>query len=122
VVGVVGGIGAFIPYFALAVGMVPAVVLSAAQHQDVLHPLAAAGVFAFGMAVDNLLVTPSVIGKSVGMHPVIIILSILIFGTLFGFLGIIFAIPIAAVIKVLFLELLARYKKSSLYSAQPEGQ
>jgi len=118
-VGIAGGIGAFVPYFALASGMVPAILLSAAEHQDVLHPVLAAGVFAFGMAVDNVLVTPRIIGRSVGMHPVIIILSILVFGTLFGFLGVIFAVPIAAVVKVLAQELFQRYKASALYADGP---
>jgi len=121
IVGIAGGIGAFIPYFALASGMVPAIILSAASHGDIRHPLAAAGVFAFGLAVDNVFVTPKVIGKRVGMHPVLIILSILIFGTLFGFLGVIFAVPIAAVVKVLAEELFAKYKQSELYAGKTEG-
>ncbi len=121
IVGIAGGLGAFVPYFALASGMVPAVILSVAEYQDLLHPLAAAGVFAFGLAVDNVLVTPKVIGKSVGMSPVTIILSILVFGTLFGFLGVIFAVPIAAVAKVMGGELFSRYKASELYTGQMKG-
>ncbi len=119
IVGITGGLGAFVPYFALASGMVPAVILSAAAHQDLLHPLLAAAVFAFGMAVDNVFVTPNVIGKRVGIHPVVIIFSILVFGTLFGFLGVLFAVPIAAVVKVLAEELFARYKTSPFYTGGP---
>jgi len=116
IVGITAGIGAFVPYFALASGMVPAVVLSAAEYNDLWHPIAAAAVFAFGMAMDNIVVTPHVIGKRVGMHPVTIIFSILVFGTLFGFLGVIFAVPIAAVVKVVAQELFERYKASGLYA------
>ena len=120
-VGIAGGIGAFIPYFALASGMVPAMILMFAQHGDPSAPLAAAAVFGLGLAIDNIFITPNIIGKSVGMHPVVIILSILIFGTLLGFLGVIFAVPIAAVVKVLAEELFARYKHSELYTGQTEG-
>jgi len=122
IIGIAGGIGAFIPYFALASGMVPGMILAAAKYGDFAHPLAVACVFAFGMAVDNIIVTPKIIGKSVGMHPVLIILSILIFGALFGFLGVIFAVPIAAVAKVLAEELFARYKQSELYTGSMEGR
>ncbi len=120
IIGIAGGIGAFVPYFDLAVGMVPAVIVSGAFYQDVWHPVAAAAVFAVGKAVDNVLITPKILGVRVGMHPVMIILSILVFGTLFGFLGILFAIPIAAVVKVLCQELFARYKASPLYTGQTE--
>jgi len=119
VVGITGGLGAFVPYFWLASGMVPAMVLAAAAYQDWWHPIAAAVVFAIGSAVDNIIVTPKVIGKSVGMHPVIIILSIMVFGSLFGFLGMLFAIPIAAIVKVLFQELFQKYKQSELYTGRP---
>ncbi|MFW6159466.1 MAG: AI-2E family transporter, partial [Planctomycetota bacterium] len=122
VVGVAGGLGAFIPYFALASGMVPAIVLTAIEYANpLLGAAAAAVVFAVGMTIDNVLVTPRIIGRSVGMHPVAVILSILIFGTLFGFLGVLFAVPIAAVVKVLAQELFARYRSSALYAAEPTG-
>jgi len=118
VVGITGGLGAFVPYFALASGMVPALLLSAAQYQDLRHPVAVACVFAIGFIIDSTLVTPRVIGKSVGLHPVIIILSILVFGTLFGFLGVLFAVPIAAVVKVFAQELFARYRASEFYRGE----
>jgi len=120
IVGVTGGLAAFVPYFALAAGMVPAVILSFAQYQDVWHPLAAAAVFGAGIFVDNVFVTPKVIGTRVGMHPVTIILSILVFGTLFGFFGVLFAIPIAAVVKVFAHELFTRYRASALYTGGNE--
>ena len=118
IIGITAGLGAFVPYFSLASGMVPAMVLSVAEDGNAWRVLIVAGLFAFGMTVDSVFVTPRVIGKRVGMHPVAIILSILVFGTLFGFLGVLFAIPIAAVVKVFVLELFARYKASALYSAE----
>ncbi len=116
VIGIIGGLGAFVPYFALVSGMVPAIVLTFAQHQDVLHPAAAAAVFAVGLTVDSLFTTPHIMGKRVGVHPVIVILAIFVFGTLFGFLGVLFAVPIAAVVKVIAQELFVRYKASELYN------
>ncbi len=120
-IGIAGGIGAFIPYFALASGMVPGMILAAAQYGNLGRPLAVAIVFGVGLAIDNVLITPKIIGKRVGMHPVVVILSILVFGTLFGFLGVIFAVPIAAVVKVLAAELFDRYKQSELYTGSEEG-
>ena len=120
-VGVAGGIGAFIPYFALASGMVPGMILAAAQYGNLGRPLAVAVVFGIGLTIDNIFITPRIIGKRVGMHPVVVILSILIFGTLFGFLGVIFAVPIAAVVKVFAAELFDRYRRSELYTGTEEG-
>jgi predicted PurR-regulated permease PerM len=119
IIGPAGGLGAFVPYFALASGMAPAVLVSLAAHRDPWHPLAAAAVFGVGLAIDNVFITPRIIGKRVGMHPVSVILSILVFGTLFGFLGVLFAVPFAAVTKVFAQELLARYRTSELYTGTP---
>jgi len=121
ILGITGGLGAFVPYFWMASGLVPAVILTWAKHGDAWHPLMAAAVFGLAQVLDSVLITPKVIGPRVGMHPVVIILSILVFGTLFGFLGVLFAVPIAAVVKVLSQELFARYKTSEWYTG-PDGQ
>jgi predicted PurR-regulated permease PerM len=122
IIGPIGGLGAFVPYMPLAAGMVPAVIVSFAHHQDWLHPLLAAAVFGLGLTLDNVYITPKIIGRSVGLHPVFIILSLMIFGTLFGVLGVLFAIPIAAVLKVFVIEAFDRYRRSELYQGRPATQ
>jgi len=77
-----------------------------------------AGLFAiFGLflGLDGMFITPRVMGKNLGLAPLAIILSILIFGELFGFLGVLLAVPVSAVAKVVGMKLLALYRGSSFY-------
>lgn len=115
-----GGYGQIVPYMGTALAVLPASLLAMLKFGDVFHPLGALAVIALGQTLEGFVITPRIMSEKVGLHPVIIILAILVFGKLLGFLGVLFAVPIAAVLKVLLEEGLTRYKQSSLFS-EPEA-
>ena len=114
-VGIGAGAISFIPYLGAAVGMVVGVGIAFAQY-DVLAPIiAVAAIFIFGQTAESYYLTPKLVGNKVGLHPVWLIFALMAGGSLFGFLGVLLAIPVTAVIGVLTRFLLSRYLESTLY-------
>jgi predicted PurR-regulated permease PerM len=74
-----------------------------------------AGIFAVGQFVEGNILTPRLVGKSVGLHPVWLLLALSAFGSVFGFVGMLVAVPVAAAIGVLTRFAIARYEGSLLY-------
>jgi len=110
-IGFGAGLVSIVPYLGVAVGLVPAM-LFALPYSSIWTPLSVILVFVIGQTIEGLLLTPKIIGRNVGLSPVVVILSIMIFGTLLGFFGVIFAVPLAAVTKVMLGELARYYKKA----------
>jgi predicted PurR-regulated permease PerM len=115
VIGVIAGIISFIPYVGSIVGVVLAVLLAAAQFGDVTSVLMVLGVFGVGQFVEGNILTPKLVGESVGLHALWVMFALLAGGALFGFLGLLIAVPAAAVIGVLVRYSLTLYKDSSFY-------
>jgi len=109
-IALVAGMANIVPYLGIAVGMAPALLFAFVPYTGLLVPLGVAGTFVIGQTIEGFYLTPKIVGDNVGLHPVIVILAILVFGQLLGFLGIIFAVPLAAVVKVLLNEGLAYYR------------
>lgn len=109
-IGVAGGIADMVPYLGLVVGMLPALMFGFVPYVGLLKPLGVIVVFAFGETFGGLYLAPRIVGHRVGLHPVAVLLAVMVFGHLFGFLGVLFAVPLAAVIRVLLGELIAHYK------------
>jgi predicted PurR-regulated permease PerM len=110
IIGVVAGVGSLVPYLGLTVGLGSALLVSLIPFTGLLHPVGALVSFAVGQMADTVFLTPRLIGRNVGLSPVVVILSILMFAQLFGFLGVLFAIPLASVTKVLLGEMLRHYR------------
>lgn len=114
-VGFMAGIISFIPYVGSISGFVTAIIIAFIQY-DTMGPIAqVCGVFLFGQLLESYYLTPTLVGDNVGLHPVWIMFAILAGGVLLGFLGVLLAVPLAAIIAVLIRHFLERYKKSSLY-------
>ena len=111
----VGGFGNMIPYVGIGLGLIPAIILAFIQFQDFTHVLLVVLVFGIGQFLEGTVITPKIVGDKLGLHPVAIILAILICGQILGFLGLLLAVPIASVVKVLFDEGILRYKNTKLY-------
>jgi predicted PurR-regulated permease PerM len=108
--GVIAGLGHLIPYFGPIIGGVPAIILSIMQTGDLSQvPLIIIAVLAV-YAVDNGFVQPYVFGKSVDIHPILIILLIIAGGQIFGLLGMLLAVPVATVIKTTAMEIYFAFK------------
>jgi len=114
-IGVIAGLVSFIPYMGLIVGILIAGVAVLLQTQDPMSLLLVVGVFAAGQLLEGALLTPMLVGDRIGMHPVAVIFSVMAGGQLFGFFGILVALPVAAVIAVIIREVRRRYMRSELY-------
>src|SRR6202011_3229194 len=91
-----------IPYIGIVICWVPAVLIAAFQWGDWLHPLIVPGIFILIQNLEGMLYAPRIVGKSVGLHPMTVIVSIFVWGLLIGgLLGPILAVPLTATIKVL---------------------
>lgn len=115
VVGLFTGLVSFIPYFGMLIGFVLGFGIALAQF-DTFTPLLLVGaVFAVGQVIEGNFLTPKLVGGRVKLHEVWIIFALMAGGTLFGFVGILIAVPVAAVIGVLARFLIAEYLDSPLY-------
>lgn len=116
VVGFIAGLLTFIPYLGALLGGALAIGLALYQFWgDWISMGLVAGIFVIGQIAEGNFLTPKLVGKSVGLHPVWLILSLSVFGTLFGFVGMLVAVPLAASIGVVIRFGLQQYKQSLLY-------
>lgn len=116
-IGMIAGIISFVPYLGSIVGVLAACIAAAAQFGDLFHLVLVLAVFGFGQAMEGMVLTPLLVGDRIGMHPVAVIFAVLAGGQLFGFVGVLLALPAAAVIMVLLRHAHERYKDSQLYRA-----
>lgn len=116
VVGFIAGLVTFIPYLGALIGGALAIGLALFQFWgDWLSIGLVAGVFMLGQVIEGNVLTPKLVGSSVGLHPVWLILALSIFGTLFGFVGMLVAVPVAASIGVITRFAANQYLHSRLY-------
>ena len=116
VVGFIAGLISFIPYVGALFGGILAIGLALFQFWgDWLSIGLVAGIFAVGQFLEGNILTPKLVGSSVGLHPVWLLFALSVFGSLFGFVGMLVAVPIAAVIGVLIRYGIEKYKESLLY-------
>lgn len=116
-IGMTAGLISFVPYLGTIVGMVAAVVAAVVQYQDFLHVALVLGVFGIGQLLEGFVLTPWLVGDRIGLHPVAVIFAVLAGGQLFGFLGILLALPVASIVMVLLRYAHHRYVASGLYGA-----
>jgi predicted PurR-regulated permease PerM len=121
-IGMVAGLANIVPYLGFWVGIVPALAFAFVPYVGLLRPIGVVVVFSVGQTIESFYLTPKIVGKNVGMNPVTVILAILIFGQLFGFLGIIFAVPLASAVRVLLRELIRYYKDYQKRMAAEEAE
>jgi predicted PurR-regulated permease PerM len=116
VVGFVAGLITFIPYVGAVVGGALAIGLALFQFWgDWISIALVAGIFVLGQIAEGNFLTPKLVGSSVSLHPVWLIFALSVFGALFGFVGMLVAVPVAAAIGVLARFAVAQYKDSRLY-------
>jgi len=114
-IGLVAGMVSFVPYLGLIVGLTSAALAALLQFQDPLPLLWVASVFGIGQVLEGMLLTPYLVGERIGLHPVAVIFAVMAGGQLFGFVGVLLALPAAAVMVVWLRHLHARYRNSALY-------
>jgi predicted PurR-regulated permease PerM len=97
-------------------GLPLALVLSWVDDQSLTRLLVVAAVFSFGQFVEGNFISPRIVGESLGLHAVVIMLAVLVGGTLFGFPGMILAVPTTAALSVFWRDLKAAYLGSAFYT------
>jgi len=113
--GVIAGIVSFVPYLGLIVGIGLAGAVAFFQFHEWLPVLMVVLVFGIAQIVEAVVLTPRFVGERIGLHPVAVIFSVMAGGQLFGFIGVLLALPVAAVVMVLLRHAHQRYLSSTLY-------
>ncbi|MGY4531205.1 putative PurR-regulated permease PerM [Pseudomonas sp. TE3786] len=118
-IGIIAGLASIVPYMGFVVGFGAAITAGLFQFGPEFYPLLGiAAVFTVGQLLEGMLLTPLLVGDRIGLHPVAVIFAILAGGQLFGFTGILLALPVAAVIMVLLRHAHDFYKKSDVYGEE----
>ncbi|WP_420598443.1 AI-2E family transporter [Neptuniibacter sp.] len=117
-VGMIAGLASIVPYMGFIIGIVVAGIAAFMQFNDPIVLGYVGVVFIVGQLLEGMLLTPLLVGDRIGLHPVAVIFAIMAGGQLFGFVGILLALPVAAVIMVLLRHLHDGYKSSSLYGSE----
>ena len=115
VIGMTAGLAFIVPYMGTVLGIVAASIMLLLEFGLSWRILGMFGVFAVAHAIEGTLLTPKILGDRVGLSPVIVIIALLIGADLLGFLGILIAVPVAAVLNVFIRDGLERYRKSSFF-------
>jgi predicted PurR-regulated permease PerM len=122
-IGMLAGLAAIVPYMGFIIGIGAALVAGLFQFGGELYPmLGIVAVFMVGQALEGMVLTPLLVGDRIGLHPVAVIFAILAGGELFGFTGVLLALPVAAVIMVLLRHVHDLYKESDMYDADVDPQ
>ena len=114
-IGVIGGLLTFVPYLGPAAIIVFGGIAALVQYGDWQHLAGVAVVFTVGQVIESYWLTPKLVGDRIGLHPMAVIFAVMAGGTLFGFLGMLLALPVAAVVNVLLRYAQERYRESRLY-------
>ena len=114
-VGLMAGLLSIIPMFGSIIGLISALALAWFQGGDLIFMAAVAGIFLFGQIVEGNVLTPKLVGDRVGLHPLWVFFALLAGGSLFGILGMLLAVPVAAVAGVLLSFGIAQYKMSTVF-------
>ena len=119
-IGMGAGLVSFVPYLGTIVGLVTGVIAALVQFGDVNHIVYVLIVFGIGQLLEGFILTPWLVGDRIGLHPVAVIFSVLAGGQLFGFVGVLLGLPLAAVIMVLLRHGHERYLESKLYGKEDD--
>ncbi len=118
-IGMIAGLAAIVPYMGFIIGIGAALIAGLFQYGGDLYPLLSiAAVFMVGQILEGMVLTPLLVGDRIGLHPVAVIFAILAGGELFGFTGVLLALPVAAVIMVLLRHMHDLYKESGMYGGR----
>lgn len=117
-IGMIAGLVSIVPYLGFIIGIVAASIAALFQFQDWIHVVGVWIVFAVAQGIEGSFLTPWLVGDKIGLHPVAVIFAVLAGGELFGFMGILLALPVSAVIMVFIRYIMGRYENSNLYKQQ----
>ena len=115
-IGIVAGLLSFVPYLGFITGFGAALIAALVQYGDWNHVLIVCGIFIVGQLLEGYVLVPKLVGEKIGLHPVAVIFAVLAGGELFGFVGVLLALPLAALLLVALRRALQRYRASALFN------
>ncbi len=116
--GLLAGLASIVPYLGFVVGILASFVAAYAQFHDWTMLLWVALVFGVGQMLESMVLTPILVGDRIGLHPVAVIFALMAGGQIAGFVGVLLALPVAAVIMVFARHAVQRYQSSELYGGE----
>lgn len=116
-VGILTGLLVFIPYLGFGLGLILALIAAVLQFSDWSGLISVAVIYGAGQLIEGFFLTPRLVGERIGLNPLAVIFALLAFGQLFGFVGVLLALPASAVLMVAFRHLRHHYLRSSFYNA-----
>jgi predicted PurR-regulated permease PerM len=114
-IGMLAGLVSFVPYLGFIIGILAATIAILLQTQQAIDVLYVLGVFTVGQFIESVVLTPALVGERIGLHPVAVIFAVLAGGQLFGFIGVLLALPVAAVLMVILRHVHEDYMNSAVY-------
>jgi predicted PurR-regulated permease PerM len=114
-IGVFTGLAIFVPYVGFGVGLILAVLAGLLEFASIKAVVMVAVVYGSGQLIESLFLTPRLVGERIGLHPLMVIFALLAFGQIFGFVGVLIALPASAVLLVAIRRIHAHYLASDLY-------
>lgn len=120
-IGMIAGLVSFVPYLGAIIGILLAAITAIIQNFEFLFLLQVAIVFTVGQLIESFVLTPKLVGDRIGLHPVLVIFAVMAGAHLFGFIGILLALPVAAAATVLMRFFYRGYKQSTVYNRGTTG-
>jgi len=120
-IGLIAGLISFVPYLGSITGILMGLIAAIVQYGDWSHIALVIGVFVVGQLLEGYVLVPRLVGERIGLHPLAVIFAVLAGGELFGFLGVLLALPAASVILVVLRYVHERYRASALYHVEAGG-
>ncbi|MGN6192987.1 MAG: AI-2E family transporter [Rhodanobacteraceae bacterium] len=117
-IGMIAGLVSFVPYLGFIIGIVASLIAVLVQFHDAYHLILVLVVFGVGNLLESYVLVPKLVGDRIGLHPVAVIFAVLAFGELFGFIGVLLALPMASIAMVLLRFLRDRYEASTLFAGR----
>ncbi|MFN2337356.1 MAG: AI-2E family transporter [Gammaproteobacteria bacterium] len=117
-IGLLAGLVSFVPYLGFTIGVLAALLAGWFQFQEFMPLLWVVVVFGLGQLLESLVLTPKLVGDSIGLHPVAVIFAVMAGGQLFGFVGVLLALPVASVVMVLLRYAYRQYLDSDVYEGK----
>ncbi len=122
-IGVFTGLAVFVPYLGFGLGLVLATLAGVLEFSANAGPakaiLMVGVVYGLGQIIESLYLTPRLLGERIGLHPLVVIFALLVFGQLLGFVGVLIALPVSAVLLVAIRRAFGSYQDSGLYKGEP---
>jgi predicted PurR-regulated permease PerM len=118
-IGVFTGLAVFVPYLGFGLGLVLGLLAAALQFQELTGVLLVLAVYGVGQVAESMWLTPKLLGERIGLHPIAVIFALMAFGHLFGFVGVLVALPASAVLLVALRRVRQAYLHSALYTGYP---